>query len=333
VNALSDWEAFVGARHPDAHLLQTAAWARLKSAFGWQAETVQSEDSGALVLFRSLPFGFSVGYLPRGPLPPTTGALSALLPDLDALCRARRSAFLKVEPDVADGSSAADELRRIGFRPSPDTIQPPRTILVDIRGSEEDILARMKPKTRYNIRLAQKHGVNASRSEDLDAFARLMDATGLRDSFSIHSREYYRAAFAEFSPHRNVALLLAFYQGEPAAGLMAFAQGKRAWYLYGASSDRHREVMAPHLLQWEAVRWARERGCTEYDLWGIPDADPETLENQFTKRQDGLWGVYRFKRGFGGRIWRSVGAWDRVYIRPLHLAYRILMAGNRRNAA
>jgi peptidoglycan pentaglycine glycine transferase (the first glycine) len=331
VTSLTDWEKFIQAKCPDAHLLQTAAWARLKSAFGWQAECVLAEDAGAMVLFRRLPLGFSIGYLPRGPLPSTAAALSRLLPKLDALCRSRRAAFLMVEPDFTDTPAEADELRRIGFQPSPNTVQPPRTIRVDIRGTEDEILARMKPKTRYNIRLAQKHGVTVSHSEDLGAFERLMHATSARDSFAVHTGTYYQKAYAEFSPHRSVELLLAYFQDKPLAGLMAFAQGTRAWYLYGASSDLHRDVMAPYLLQWEAIRWARARGCTEYDLWGIPDADEPTLEKQFTARQDGLWGVYRFKRGFGGQVWRAIGAWERVYIQPLHLAYRLFLAGRSRN--
>jgi peptidoglycan pentaglycine glycine transferase (the first glycine) len=331
VNTSIEWEQFIAGR-PDAHLLQTAAWGRLKSAFGWSAETLQNGQTGALVLFRRLPLGFSIGYIPRGPTPADLPALEALLPQLDALCRTRRAAFLKVEPDIADGSSA-DDLRRMGFLVSPNTVQPPRTILVDLRGSEEEILARMKPKTRYNIRLAARHEVGVSESEDFSAFARLMETTGARDSFSVHSGDYYRQAYAEFSPGGQSALLLATLTGETLAGLMVFAQGKRAWYLYGASSDIKREVMAPYLLQWEAMRWARARGCEVYDLWGIPDADEQTLETEFASRQDGLWGVYRFKRGFGGRVWRSVGAWDRVFISPLYWLYRLVIARRAGNLA
>jgi peptidoglycan pentaglycine glycine transferase (the first glycine) len=302
VTSLSDWEQFLRTAHPEAHLLQTAAWARLKSASGWRAAPVIAGKAGAMVLLRPLPLGFSIAYLPRGPLPATVDALAGLLPELDALCRAHKAAFLKIEPDLPDDPNTAGGLQR--------------------RGSEEEILARMKPKTRYNIRLAARRGVAVSEADDLDAFLRLLETTGSRDSFSVHSPSYYHRAYAEFSPQGSVVLLMAAYQEEPLAGLMAFAQGNRAWYLFGASSDLHRDVMAPHLLQWEAIRWARAKGCTEYDLWGIPDADEETLESQFPSRQDGLWGVYRFKRGFGGRIWRAVGAWDRVYFPPLYLLYR-----------
>ena len=331
--SLSDWETYLASRAPDAHLLQTAAWGRLKTAFGWRAESLQANDAGALLLLRPLPFGFSVGYLPRGPVPANDKALTALLPSIDRLCRSRRAAFLSIEPDWANGDSEREALRSQGLRPGARTIQPPRTILVDLHGSEDELLARMKPKTRYNIRLAAKHEVVVAASDDIAAFARLMDTTGQRDSFAVHSEAYYRAAYAAFAPHQTVELLLASYRGEIISGLMAFAQGNRAWYLYGASSNLHREVMAPYLLQWEAMRWALGRGCEVYDLWGIPDAEEDALEAQFTSREDGLWGVYRFKRGFGGRVWRSVGTWDRVYNPALYLVYRLWTARRERDIA
>jgi lipid II:glycine glycyltransferase (peptidoglycan interpeptide bridge formation enzyme) len=102
---------------------------------------------------------------------------------------------------------------------------------------------------------------------------------------------------------------------------MVFAHGPRAWYLYGASSDEYREAMPTYLLQWEAMRWAMRCGCREYDLWGVPDAGENELEAGFTTRSDGLWGVYRFKRGFGGELRRSPGPWDRVYRPELYWLY------------
>jgi lipid II:glycine glycyltransferase (peptidoglycan interpeptide bridge formation enzyme) len=137
-----------------------------------------------------------------------------------------------------------------------------------------------------------------------------MAETSERDSFGVHLPQYYEQAFRLFSPQGGVCLLLAEVEGEPVAALMAFALGPRAWYLYGASGDAHREKMPNYLLQWEAILWARSRGCDEYDMWGVPDKDLDVLEEGFTNRRDGLWGVYRFKRGFGGRLVRTVGAWD-----------------------
>jgi lipid II:glycine glycyltransferase (peptidoglycan interpeptide bridge formation enzyme) len=110
---------------------------------------------------------------------------------------------------------------------------------------------------------------------------------------------------------------------------MVFAYGSRAWYFYGASTEKERNRMPTYLLQWKAMQWARQRGCTQYDLWGVPDADLETLEANFTKRSDGLWGVYRFKRGFGGELIRAAGALDRPYNKPLYALYRLFMKKRR----
>lgn len=322
------WIVFLD-QHPEAHLLQTGAWGKLKSGFGWEPAWVVAPSTGgqtgAQVLFRRLPLGFSAAYIPRGPVGPDWGAL---WPEVDALCRQRRAVLLKVEPDrwdetEAPGSAGSGQppCALPGFVPSRQTIQPRRTITVSLEGSEEDLLARMKQKTRYNIRLAQKKEVVVRSSADLEGFNRLMEVTGVRDGFGVHSPEYYRQAYALFAPRGECALLQAAYAGQILAALMVFARGSWAWYLYGASSDLERSRMPAYLLQWEAMRWARSRGCVQYDLWGVPDVDEADLEANFETRQEGLWGVYRFKRGFGGQVRRTVGAWDRVYLKPLYALY------------
>ncbi|MFN8426455.1 MAG: peptidoglycan bridge formation glycyltransferase FemA/FemB family protein [Anaerolineales bacterium] len=116
-------------------------------------------------------------------------------------------------------------------------------------------------------------------------------------------------------------ILLAEYEGKPLAALFVARNGNRAYYLYGASTDEERNRMPTYLLQWEAMKWAKARGCEEYDLWGVPDEDEATLEANFETRHDGLWGVYRFKRGFGGELKRAVQALDRVYNPLLYWAY------------
>ncbi len=310
------WEAFLQA-YPEAHVLQTAAWGALKAAFGWRVARLVVGEAGAQVLFRPLPLGLSVAYIPKGPVGPRP-AWDALWPAVDALCRQAHAVFLKVEPDLweDDPSSAPPP----GFHPSHHAIQPRRTLVVSLEGSEDEILARMKQKTRYNIRLAARKGVTVRAWDDLEAFHRLMLETGARDGFGVHHAAYYREAYARFHPRGEAELLVAEYEGEPLAALMVFARGARAWYFYGASTGKHRNKMPTYLLQWEAMRWAKARGCREYDLWGVPDADAETLEAEFTQRREGLWGVYRFKRGFGGVLRRAV-VWDRVYRPWLYRAY------------
>ncbi len=317
------WDDFLR-RHPEAHLLQTAEWGELKAAFGWDAARLALGDCGAQILFRRLPLGLTIAYLPKGPVGEPT---SEFWDAVDRLCCNRRAVFLKVEPDAwASPASRATEAwsRFPGFRLSPHNIQPPRTLVVDLTPDEETILARMKQKTRYNIRLATRKGVTVRPWDDVEAFHRMMVVTGGRDGFGVHSLEYYRRAYELFHPAEMCELFVAEYEGRPLAALMVFARGRRAWYFYGASTNEERNRMPTYLLQWEAMRWAKARACEEYDLWGVPDEDAETLESHFTERRDGLWGVYRFKRGFGGELRRAAPALDRVYNSLLYHLYLLL---------
>lgn len=317
-----EWDRFLN-DIPDVHLLQTSAWGDFKAKFGWQVQRLVAGNTGAQVLFRQLPLGFTLAYLPKGPV---GSDWLSLWPELDRLCRRKRAVLLKVEPDLWEPPDAQASMqvssRFPGFIAGAEPVQPRRTVVVDLAGSEEDWLARMKQKTRYNIRLAEKKEVCVRLSEDVEAFYRLMQVTGQRDGFGVHNLDYFREVFRLFSAQDRCALLFAEYEGRPLAGLMAFASGKRAWYFYGASNDEERNRMPTYLLQWEAMRWAKARGCTEYDLWGVPDADEEFLEENFPSRSDGLWGVYRFKRGFGGDLRRSAGAWDRPYLPLIYPLYR-----------
>ena len=196
-------------------------------------------------------------------------------------------------------------------------------MLIELNGSDDQLLGRMKQKTRYNIRLALKKGIVVSPSADISAFYELMKSTGERDGFPIHSFDYYQNAYDIFHPQRESELFLANYDGQPVAGLMVFRSGVRAYYFYGASSDVHRERMPNYLLQWEAMKWAHASGCRVYDMWGVPDEDLATLENEFLKRSDGLWGVYRFKRGFGGVLHRDPVSIDKVYNRFIYNFYQL----------
>jgi lipid II:glycine glycyltransferase (peptidoglycan interpeptide bridge formation enzyme) len=318
---LSQWHDFIAA-HPDIHLLQTAEWGELKSAFGWTPVRIISGDSGVQILFRKLPLGFTIGYIPKV----DGGRWSVdgnIWKEIDSVCKKHHAIFCKLEPDAWEGEAY---LLPSAFRASPHNIQPPRTITLDISGGEDDILARMKQKTRYNVRLAEKKGVTVRAWDDLDGFHQMMQVTGGRDGFGVHSLEYYRRAYELFHPTGMAELLVAEYEGKPLAALMVFARGPRAWYVYGASNDQERNRMPTYLLQWEAIRWAKSHGCVEYDLWGVPDEDEAKLEAEFESRHDGLWGVYRFKRGFGGTLKRAAQAVDRVYNPLLYWAYLKFLA-------
>ncbi len=329
-----EWDDLIS-KHPQAHILQSAAWGDLKSEFGWDVYRFYYGEVAAQLLIRKLALGFKLAYLPKGPVggdqlfsaSDAQGKcenIDRLMQEIDRLCQDQRCAFLKIEPDIWEVTSHSQS-REIpnGCRLSQHAIQPPRTVVLDVRGSEEQVLERMKQKTRYNIRLAAKKGVTVNPSTDLTSFRSILDITSQRDGFGVHSSEYYAKAFNLFHPKDECELFMAEHDGQTLAGLMVFAKGGRAWYFYGGSSEIKRDLMPNYLLQWEAIRWARAHGCTEYDLWGVPDFDEQTLEDNFLKRSDGLWGVYRFKRGFGGKILRSVGPFDRVYNAPIYRLYNV----------
>jgi lipid II:glycine glycyltransferase (peptidoglycan interpeptide bridge formation enzyme) len=315
-----DWQNFID-QHPEAHILQTSAWGALKADFGWYPRFIQLGDLGAMVLFRKLPLGLTIAYIPRGPV--GEGDWRAFWPAIDIICRQENAVFLRVEPDIFT-PTVNDHIRQQleGFTETDQTIQPPRTVLVDLEPGEDDLLMAMKSKTRYNIRLAERKDVVVSENDNVDTFYQLMLTTGDRDEFGIHSKTYYQRAYDLFAPQNACILLIATYHDQPLAGLMAFAHGETAWYFYGASTNQERNRMPTYLLQWEAMRWAKKKGCKTYDLWGVPDHPESELEDSFMDRSDGLWGVYRFKRGFGGEIKRTIGTWDRVYHPFLYKAYK-----------
>lgn len=315
------------AAHPHGNILQTPRWGALKARFGWRYDEVRCGSAWALVLYKPLLRGLvTLAYVPRGPLVGSAAELAALCAQIERAARRRRALAVWIEPPLWEISEA--QVRALGFRPGARTIQPPNTIVVDIAPDEATVLERMKQKTRYNIRLAERKGVTTRLGgpDDADAFYALMRETGARDGFEVHSPAYYQAVFELFLPPQEpplaqAALWLAEVEGAAVAALVVFALGKTAWYFYGASSMRHREKMPAYAAQWAAIRWAKSRGCTSYDLWGIPDADADTLEAQFEERNDGLWGVYRFKRGFGGQVVRYTGLWEK----PLSPLYAVAL--------
>lgn len=318
------WDRFVRAQ-PRAHLLQLSAWGALKSQFGWGAQIValgtgEAIQAGALVLLKRLPLRLGrMAYVPMGGF----AADPALFPLLwEAVGRETGAVFIKLEPGCFPPGTAPD-LPRMGFRKSPQTIQPPRSIVIDIAGADETILGRMNQGTRRKIRKSLKSDIEIVEGApaDIKAFSRLMTRTGERNAFGVHSEAYFDKVFESLLPEYGT-LLLARHEGDLLAAIMVFALGNTAWYLYGASSRGKSNLYATYGIQWAAIQWARKRGCYYYDLWGVPDHDEATLEAQFKDRGDGLWGVYGFKRGWGGEVRRSLGAWDKALNPLVYAAYR-----------
>jgi lipid II:glycine glycyltransferase (peptidoglycan interpeptide bridge formation enzyme) len=291
--------------------------------------------AAALILKRQiLRNGFaarlSILYSPKGPLLDWTNEplRTRVLDDLQSFAKKQGAIFLKMDPDIVLGTGVPQsgedvidnggqvvmsELKRRGWGYSSDQIQFRNTVLIDLNPTEDELLARMKQKTRYNVRLAEKKGVvlRVGKIGDLPMLYKMYAETSVRDGFVIRDEGYYKTVWELFMtgdqlPIPNYQLpfaepLIAEVDNEPVAALFVFYFAGRAYYVYGMSRDVHREKMPTYLLQWEAMKRARAYECSVYDLWGAPDVFAES---------DSMWGVYRFKEGLGGRVVRTLGAWD-----------------------
>ena len=330
-----EWNRLV-AGLPGPHLLQSWEWAQVKARYGWQPHPLVwagadgKPVAAAMALRRPVPVpGFArrmgILYLPKGPLLDWSDAAlrTRVLADVRAFARRQGAIFVKLDPDVPlgtgvpgspeaveapVGAAVRSELAAGGWRFSQDQVQFRNTVLIDLRLTEDELLGRMKQKTRYNVRLAAKKGVTVRTggAADLALLYRMYAETSVRDGFLIRDEDYYRTVWTTFGGARSADQpfsepLIAEADGEPVAAMSMFYFAGNAYYLFGMSRDAAREKMPNYLLQWEAMRRAKALGCTSYNLWGAPD---EFVES------DGLWGVFRFKEGLGGYVARTLGAWD-----------------------
>lgn len=302
------------------HLLQSWRWGEFKNAFGWRSARVAVPTATgyaqAQVLFRSKA-GISVGYIPRGPvMPDDPDANARLWQEIARVARAHRALTVMIEPDVPLPPQSIAQLQ---LTPGPSPIQPARTVKIAL-ASDEQLLKQMHQKTRYNVRLAQRRGVVSSivppTDEAVSRFYALMLDTSQRNAFGVHAEEYYRTFLRLFGD--DAALIFAEIEGRPAAGVISVAFGSEAIYMYGASSTRDRAHGAGFLIQFDAMRWAREQGCRQYDLWGIPAEDPPTTHVDGGDRIAGTtgsdWrGLYEFKTRFGGAVVSYPPPLERAY--------------------
>lgn len=312
---------------PDPHPLQSWQWGEFKSRWGWSATplTLQIRDdpeeyppAAALVLKRGLPrTSLSILYVPKGPILNFNDAAlrRVVLAQLEGIAKKHKAAFVKIDPDVVlswglegdrrspIGAKFVEELKARGWRFSDDQIQYRNTVELNLGRSEEELLKAMKQKTRYNIRLAGRKGVvvRPGTAADFELIAEMYMETAERDGFAVRPVEYYLDIWKTFYDDGMAQPFIAEYEGQPLAAVIVIHRGKKAIYMYGASTDLERKRMPNYLLQWEAICWAKSQGMEIYDFWGAPD---EFIES------DPLWGVWRFKAGFNGQVVRHIGAWD-----------------------
>jgi peptidoglycan pentaglycine glycine transferase (the first glycine) len=316
---------------PNSHVLQSTQWADVKKEVGWESNQLHwNNDCGdltaaAMILTRTVRVfrfgpGLKVGYIPRGPILDWNDQelTTRVLDKIEQFAVKNRLIFIKIDPEVVlgrgipgsenaievkAGSNYLEILKNRGWQVSPEQIQFKNTVQIDLTGSEEELLKRMKQKTRYNLRLAERSGVviRAANQSELPDFYAMYAQTAARDGFIIREENYYLRVWQLFMDSDMAIPLVAEIEGQKIAGLILFYFAGRAWYLYGMSTTQHREKMPNYLLQWKAMLTAKAKGCSVYDLWGAPDVFDES---------DSMFGVFRFKEGLGGEVIRTPGAWD-----------------------
>lgn len=284
----------------EGNFLQSRQWQNMQARLGVKTWWLEEKDTTALVLKRSLPLGRSWLYLPRGPIGDWGEELQKKIIEI---AEEENAIFVRIDPAFAEASAGAAQLKSSSWRKSEREVQPRNTLILDLAKSAEELLADMHQKTRYNIRLAQKKGVQVRFSRDvadIEHFLRLSRDVSERTTFSYHPGEYYR----EIMRAGLAELALAELHGEVLAAHILISFGDIVTYVHGASSSKQREVMAPHLLQWETIKRAKERGYKKYDFFGVA---PEGADENHP------WaGVTRFKLGFGGQRVDYIGAYDLV---------------------
>ncbi|MDL2229415.1 peptidoglycan bridge formation glycyltransferase FemA/FemB family protein [Treponema sp. OttesenSCG-928-L16] len=307
--------------------LQSAFWGSFKACFGWNARAFSLDwgelgNTALLAIRRRLLPGISFAYVPWGPelpehFPDDDRTRSAALGDIAKALRPffpRDTAFIRFDPPwYSEGAGTASPSLFPPLRHASADIQAPDTVLIDLIPPADEILSAMKPKWRYNIGLARRRGVSIKHldEEGLETFYALFQETSRRDGIAIHGKEYYEKLFSHCRSYpgngRELRLYTAEHEGSPLGAVIVLFRGRRATYLYGASSNEKRNLMAPYLLQWQAMEDAKAAGCEVYDLFGIPPSDDPAHP---------MAGLYRFKTGFGGRVIHRPGSWDYTY-RPL----------------
>lgn len=341
----SQWDLYL-LDLPQPHFLQSSQWAQVKEKLGWKAffkiwKTDENDIiAGALILERQikipfLPIRAAIQYIPKGPLVDWENKhlIVKVLADLQKFARDRKVIFVKIDPDVyienpiltntkgnysMNSQNVLSAFSERSWRFSDSQVQFQNSMWIDLRLSDEQLLANMKQKTRYNVRLAQKKGIKirVADTKEYPLLYQMYAQTSIRDQFVIRPASYYLDLWEKFSQAGYCEALLAEYEGLAVAGIMLYYFGNRAFYVYGMSTDQYRNFMPTYAIQWEAIKRSKEKGMKFYDLWGAPaeiiDSDP-------------MYGVYRFKLGLGAELVKTIGGWDYISRPILFFLYEKIM--------
>ncbi len=311
-------------KHNRCNFQQSVEWGRIKEA--WKNEIVLVKDDhnniiGSIsVLIRKIPIFGNMMYSARGPVCDIHNeeVLKQLTEGLKELAKKYKAFVLKIEPDIkSDDKEFREIVTKLGYGIKDDAknfneeIQPRYVFRLDIKGKTEDeIFKAFHQKTRYNVRLAMKKGVviKEGTREDLKDFYEIMKITGKRDDFIIRPLSYFEKMYDELGEHAK--LLMAYYEDKAISGIFNIDYGNKVWYLYGASSNEHRNLMPNYLLQWEGIKYAISKGKDVYDFRGVSGVIDESHPQ---------YGLYRFKKGFNAEFTEFIGE---IYLNFKPLVYK-----------
>lgn len=310
------------------HPVQTWAWGEFEKTQGrkiYRLGVFEGEKivDGYTLSFNKLPYlGYSIGRCWRGPI-----INHELISNVKKICQEENAIFFKLEPNVVD--CTYDDLGQkhplfpkidlSEVRSSPKVNFFPYSFIQDISPTEDELLAKMHPKTRYNIRLANRHGVEVremSTDQGFEIYLQLLWETTARNDFYLHTPAYHRLLWKTMKNTRIMHVLIAYYQGKPIAAVIPMTVSNRLYYAYASSTDQHREVMAPTLAMWETIRLGKKLGCTTFDTWGSLGPNAKEYEKEF--------GFHQFKQRFGGTLSQFVGSFDYVANPNLYQLYNTL---------
>ena len=307
------WDGWLKSNSQHNAFAQSWAWGDILIAEGKRVERLAVVEGDtvlaqAQIVYSGLPFGWQYAFCPCGPVHSLQSAVQSYKA-LSEYLKNKNCIFFRIEPDTPLPTPHSLLLKKTI------DINPPATLILDLNKSEEELLAGMHQKTRYNIHLAEKKDLKISDAKNLEVFWNLMNKTGSRDKFSLHHKSHYEKVLA--SP---MVFQLTAYEKEVPVAVAIFAKfGNTLTYLYGASDYAHRDLMAPYLLQWEGIKMGKKNNCEWYDFFGVaPVIDGNyDLKHQYA-------GVTRFKLGFGGVPQQSAGTWDVVIDNTKYKLYNFL---------
>jgi len=307
------------------HPVQTWNWGEFQISQGHKVYRLGVFDQNRLISAYSVSFHrlphtpYSIGTILRGP-----AIDQPMIDNITKIARDENAIFVKFEPDVYHKKfddlnshqivSALPQFKNLEV--SPKVAFYPFTYLVDLTKTESELLESLHSKTRYNIRIANRHGVKVEENttpEGFEIYLKLLFDTTRRQGFYLHTQQYHRDLWKILSPTQSLHLLFASYQNKVLSAFMLFTQKDKLFYPYGASLDDHREVMAPTLLMWEAIKFGQSKNLKTFDMWGCLGPDAKEGDNGF--------GFHRFKQGFGGQLVQYVGTYDLVINQPLYQLY------------